>query len=66
MTEQRDPRVNPQAGDSVTVNGETREVETVRDGHVYYSWPGKLAVRSLFEAGWRSWANKASAWNARA
>jgi len=62
MSEYRDPRINPQAGDSVTVGGETREVETVRDGRVYYSWPGKIAVRSLFPAGWQNWASNASAW----
>lgn len=66
MVEQRDPRIDPQPGDSVTVDGETREVEAVRDGRIYYSWPGKIAVRSLFEASWRSWADKASVWNARA
>lgn len=62
MNGQRDPRIDPQPGDSVTVDGETREVETVRDGRIYYSWPGKLAVRSLFPAGWQRWAEQATAW----
>lgn len=58
----RDPRTNPQKGDSVTVAGETREVEMVRDGRVYYSWPGKIAVRSLYPAGWLAWAANATVW----
>lgn len=66
MNQQRDPRISPQPGDSVTVGGETREVETVRDGRVYYSWPGKIAVRSLFSAGWQSWAANASGWTVSA
>lgn len=63
MNDQRDPRIDPQPGDSVTVDGETREVETVRDGRIYYSWPGKLAVRSLFPAGWQTWAAQATTWS---
>jgi hypothetical protein len=62
MENNHDPRVDPQAGDTVTVGGETREVERVRDGRVYYSWPGKLAVRSLFPSGWQVWAAEATAW----
>lgn len=58
----RNPCTNPQPGDTVTVNGETREVERVCDGRVYYSWPGKLAVRSLFPSGWQAWASNATAW----
>lgn len=52
----RDPRMQPQAGDEVTVDTETREVLDVRDGRVYYSWPGRLAVRSLYLSAWREWA----------
>lgn len=66
MNQSRDPRITPQPGDSVTVDGETREVESVRDGRVYYSWPGKIAVRSLFPTGWQSWAANASAWTVSA
>ncbi|NII74232.1 hypothetical protein FHW84_002817 [Dyella sp. SG562] len=62
----RDPRVDPQTGDLVTVDGETREVEMVRDGRVYYSWPGKVTVRSLFPEGWKSWAAAATWWIAGA
>lgn len=64
MNATHDPRINPQPGDSVTVGGETREVELVRDGRVYYSWPGKVAVRSLFASAWSTWAQEASAWHA--
>lgn len=64
MNEQHDPRTNPQPGDTVTVDGETREVEMVRDGRVYYSWPGKVAVRSLYTSAWNTWAQDASAWQA--
>ena len=59
---QHDPRTNPQKGDTVTVAGETREVEMVRDGRVYYSWPGKIAVRSLYPTSWEAWAADATAW----
>lgn len=58
----RDPRAAPQKGDTVTVAGETREVEMVRDGRVYYSWPGRIAVRSLYPTAWAAWAANASAW----
>lgn len=60
----RDPRVEPCAGDTVTVGTETRQVERVRDGRVYYGWPGKLAVRSIHPAGWEAWAATATAWSA--
>lgn len=56
----RDPRTDPRPGDRITVEGETREVELVRDGRVYYSWPGKIAVRSLFPTSWAAWATNAS------
>lgn len=56
----RDPRTDPRQGDAITVGDETREVELVRDGRVYYSWPGKLAVRSLFASSWATWAANAS------
>lgn len=61
MSAERDPRTDPRQGDSITVAGETREVELVRNGRVYYSWPGKLAVRSLFGSGWTAWSANASA-----
>lgn len=46
----------PRAGDQVTVGIETREVEGVKHGRVYYSWPGKIAVRSLPLSAWQRWA----------
>lgn len=52
----RDPRIDPRHGDAVRVRSETREVETVTNGKVIYSWPGKLAVRTLSLAGWQQWA----------
>lgn len=55
-----DPCVDPQAGDLVTVAGETREVESVNDDRVIYSWPGKVAVRTMYLNAWRAWAEKAS------
>lgn len=60
MTQSRDPRVDPQPGDAVTVGDETREVERIASGRVYYSWPGKVAVRSLFLASWAQWAANAT------
>lgn len=60
MNIERDPRIDPQFGDRVTVNGETREVEKVFPDRVIYSWPGKLAVRTLRLAAWRTWAAAAS------
>lgn len=60
----RDPRIDPRQGDKVTVGDETREVENVRDGRVYYSWPGKLAVRSVFPSQWQAWTSNASSWHA--
>lgn len=53
---ERDPRLDPQPDDEVTVGTETREVLDVISGRVYYSWPGKLAVRSLHLSAWRNWA----------
>lgn len=56
---ERDPRVDPQTGDEVTVGAETREVLSIEHGRVYYSWPGKVAVRSLHLSAWRAWAQEA-------
>lgn len=58
----RDSRSDPRHGDSVTVGTETREVEIVEGDRVIYSWPGKVAVRTVSLRTWRGWANKASAW----
>lgn len=58
----RNPCTNPQHGDSVTVAGETREVESVTGDRVIYSWPGKVAVRTMYLIAWRGWAAKADAW----
>lgn len=60
----RDPRIDPRYGDAVTVAGETREVEKVAGDRVIYSWPGKVAVRTLRLPEWRAWAAQASAWSA--
>lgn len=60
----RDPRTDPQPFDTVTVAGETREVEKVIGDRVIYSWPGKVAVRTLSLSQWRAWAAKASAFTA--
>ena len=62
MSSQRDPRINPQFGDRVTVAGETREVEKVLPDRVIYSWPGKVAMRTLRLEAWRTWASAASEW----
>jgi hypothetical protein len=59
----RDPRINPQQGDRVTVAGETREVETINGERVIYSWPGKVAVRTIYIDAWRAWAASASVFN---
>jgi len=58
----RDPRTDPTYRDSVTVAGETREVEGVFGEKVIYSWPGKIAVRTIYLPAWRAWAAQASAW----
>lgn len=55
MTPKRDPRTDPQHGDRVTVGNETREVETVTGAKVIYSWPGKVAVRTVSIDDWRRW-----------
>lgn len=60
----RDPRIHPQFGDRVTVGAETREVEQVIGDRVIYSWPGKIAVRTLRLSAWRLWSGDASAWQA--
>lgn len=52
----RDPRIDPQQGDRVTVAGETREVESINGERVIYSWPGKVAVRTMYLDAWRAWA----------
>lgn len=65
-TSERDPRTDPRQGDTVTVGTETREVESVINGRVIYSWPGKVAVRSMFIEGWRAWCANASHWTASA
>jgi hypothetical protein len=59
-----DPRVDPQFGDRVTVEGETREVEKVDSDRVIYSWPGKFAVRTIYIDAWRVWSTQATAWSA--
>ncbi|WP_424682946.1 hypothetical protein [Frateuria sp. YIM B11624] len=59
---ERDPRIDPAYRDSVTVAGETREVEAVIGEKVIYSWPGKIAVRTVYLPAWRAWAAKASVW----
>jgi hypothetical protein len=60
----RDPRIDPQFGDSVTSHDETREVEKRIGDRVIYSWPGKLAVRTLQLSAWQAWAAQASEWHA--
>jgi len=65
MINQHDPRVSPRPGDTVTVNGETREVESVNPFGVIYSWPGKVAVRTMRPDAWQAWAASATAWSAR-
>jgi hypothetical protein len=58
--------VDPQAGDLVTVAGETREVESVNGDRVIYSWPGKVAVRTMYLDAWRTWAAAATSCVAKA
>lgn len=60
----RDPRINPQQGDRVTVAGETREVESINGERVIYSWPGKVAVRTMYIDAWRAWAAASSSYQA--
>ena len=62
MNANRDPRIEPRHGDRVTVGTETREVERVEGGRVIYSWPGRVAVRTMYIGAWRAWAATASAW----
>lgn len=62
MSINRDPRIQPQHGDTVTVAGETREVEQVVHDRVIYSWPGKIAVRTLGIEAWRAWAANSSSY----
>lgn len=50
------PAAQPHAGDQVTVGQETREVLVIKRDRVYYSWPGRLAVRSLPLGEWQRWA----------
>lgn len=59
----RDPRLDPQHGDTVTVGNETREVESVNGDRVIYSWPGKVAVRTMYIDAWRAWAASASSYH---
>lgn len=59
-----DPRVSPSVGDRVTVAGETREVEVRKADRVIYSWPGKLAMRTLRIAAWQEWAMQAESYTA--
>ena len=54
----RDPREEPRPGDQVCVAGETREVAGLFDRRVQYSWPGKIAGRSLSMIEWRRWASQ--------
>lgn len=58
----RDPRIDPRHGDTVTVGNETREVELLTLTGVIYSWPGKVAVRSIYFDAWRAWAAPATSW----
>ena len=60
QAEARDPRIDPQQGDRVTVGNETREVERVDGDRVIYSWPGKVAVRTMYIDAWRAWASNAT------
>jgi hypothetical protein len=64
MNTVRDPRIQPRHGDTVTVSGETREVEQAGNDRVIYSWPGKIAVRTLSLTAWRAWAANASGYQA--
>lgn len=57
----RNPCINPQHGDRVTVASETREVENVNGDRVIYSWPGKVAVRTMYIDAWRAWTANATA-----
>lgn len=52
----RDPRINPQRGDRITVGGETREVLDFANARVTYSWPGKTATRWLPILAWYAWS----------
>lgn len=61
--EGHDSRQHPAQGDRITVGGETREVERVSGDRVIYSWPGKVAVRTLPIRAWRTWAAQASSWS---
>ncbi|MHB1273642.1 MAG: hypothetical protein ACYCZD_12910 [Rhodanobacter sp.] len=58
----RDPHTEPRHGDRVTVGTETREVEQVEGERVIYSWPGRIAVRTMYIDAWCAWAAAASAW----
>lgn len=60
----RDPRIDPQFGDRITHGSETREVEKRVGDSVIYSWPGKLAMRTLRLSAWQAWAAQASEWHA--
>lgn len=64
QAEARDPRIDPQQGDRVTVSNETREVERVDGDRVIYSWPGKVAVCTMYIDAWRAWAAGASSYQA--
>lgn len=50
----------PVVGKCYTVAEETREVLAVTAGRVYYSWPGKLAVRSVYLSTWQQWLARAA------
>ncbi|AGG89898.1 hypothetical protein [Rhodanobacter denitrificans] len=60
---ERNPCIDPQHGDTVTVGNETREVESVNGDRVIYSWPGKVAVRTMYLDAWRAWAADASGYH---
>lgn len=54
----RDPRMDPQCNDRVTVGDETRVVISARGGRVTYGWADRVAVRSMSLADWQRWAAK--------
>ena len=60
---ERNPCIDPRHGDTVTVAGETREVESINGERVIYSWPHKVAVRTMYIDAWRTWAANASSYH---
>lgn len=55
----RDPRIDPQAGDVLAIDGDVREVLQVAHGSVEYGFPGKAATRWLHAIRWQVWARNA-------